>query len=115
MVLHRLKDILDVITLASAHTFEGPTLIDAVQATFSRRGTPADVGVLDDILGMAGDRQWERAWAAMLKEKAALHRVTLSEALTRFDGFARPVLLALSDDVEPPCRWAPKTGWTRRR
>ena len=36
----RMKDFYDVWALANEYTFEGPTLSNAIQATFARRKTP---------------------------------------------------------------------------
>ena len=60
-VLHPLKDILDVVTLAEAHSFTGAGLAASLRATFDRRRTPPDQEVLDDMHEVEGDRGWQSA------------------------------------------------------
>lgn len=111
LVLHRLKDILDVIALADAFPFEGEALVDSVGATLERRRTRADVQVLDDMLEITGDRAWRTAWATMLREKAVRKTLDLREAISRFDRFVRPVLTAIADEAVAPETWDPGGPW----
>ncbi len=110
-VLHRLKDILDVVALAEQHAFDGPGLAGSLGATFERRGTRFDVLVIDDMRGIALDRAWARAWATMLREKAATQPTDLRDAVDRFDAFVRPVLESLAGTVATPGRWEPGGPW----
>lgn len=110
-MLHRLKDILDVITLADAFRYEGEALVDSVGSTFERRGTRADVQVLDDMLGISGDREWRTAWATMIREKAVSRPMDLAEAISRFERFVRPVVEALADRHTLPDTWEPGGPW----
>jgi len=113
-VLHRLKDLLDVVALAEAHTFDGEELLASFVATFDRRRTAADVLVLDDLRDAAGERAWATAWATMLREKAVAKPIDLHEAVDRVDVFVRPVLEALAEE-EPrtPGWWAAGGPWRR--
>lgn len=111
-VLHRLKDILDVVALAEAHTFAGLDLVESLRATFGRRTTPADTRLLDEMHEMIGHRGWQTAWAAMLKEKVVVSPLDLRDAIARFDTFVRPVLASLATDVTMPGLWAPGGPWS---
>ena len=110
-VLHRLKDILDVVALAGTHGFDGAILGDSVRATFERRGTPPDVLVLDDLREIVSERAWATAWATMLREKAVAQALDLREAVGRFDSFVRPLLESLRSGEPPPSRWEPGGPW----
>ena len=98
VVLHRLKDILDVITLSDTHSFDSADLAASLRATFERRGTEPDLRVLDDMQEVVGDRRWQTAWASMLREKAVVDPIDLRAALEQFDGFIRPILQTLAGD-----------------
>jgi len=110
-VLHRLKDILDVVALAGTHGFDGAILGDSVRATFERRGTPPDVLVLDDLREIVSERAWATAWATMLREKVVAEALDLREAVGRFDSFVRPLLESLRSGAPPPSRWEPGGPW----
>jgi hypothetical protein len=112
-VLHRLKDILDVVALADTHAFDGARLGSSLGATFERRQTRLDVQVIDDMHGIAGERAWRTAWATMLREKAAARPIDLREAVDRFDVFVRPVLESMRAEGPPPGRWEPGGPWRR--
>jgi len=111
VVLHRLKDILDIVVLADHHDFDGASLAASIRATFERRATALDIIVLDDIRGVAGDRKWRTAWATMLREKAVVEPLELRVAIERLDTFLRPVLEAVGDRSEPPRKWHPGGPW----
>lgn len=110
LIQHRLKDILDVITLSKRCSFEGSELITSMEATFVRRETPPDVRVLDNMRTDLKGRKWETPWAEMLRDKAVLNPPTLREAVEQFDVFARPLLLALQEGGSPG-RWEPGGPW----
>lgn len=93
---HRLKDILDVVTLSDIPLVREDLLL-SMRATFERRGTRPDVEVLDDMRKELKGRKWEASWAAMCKEKAVADDMTLQGAVDGFDRFVRPLLLALSE------------------
>jgi len=111
LVLHRLKDILDVTALADAFHFDGEALGASVAATFERRSTRADVQVLDDMREITGDRAWLTAWATMLREKAVQNPPDLRQAISRFDRFVRPVIAAIADRDALPDSWEPGGPW----
>jgi len=111
VVLHRLKDILDVVTLANAHDFTGAELVDSLRATLERRETVADIRVLDDMRDVLGDRKWQTAWASMRREKAVADSIDLATAIGQFDTFVRPILLSVTGEQSPPTRWEPVGPW----
>ncbi len=110
-VMHRLKDILDVVALGDSHAFDGAELVVSFKATFDRRRTRADVVVLDDMREVVGERAWATAWATMQREKAVRQPMELREAVARFDVFIRPLLRCLGSGGPSPERWEPTGPW----
>ena len=111
VVLHRLKDILDVVTLAEGGEFDGTLLTDSLRATFDRRGTRIDVQVIDDMHEIVTERAWMTAWGAILREKAVAQPTGLRGAIHQFDVFARPLLQSLATGSAPPVSWSPGGPW----
>lgn len=111
VVQHRLKDILDVVTLADACAFNGRDLVNSVTATFDRRASPSDPEVLDDMRTVTRKKDWKIAWATMLKEKAVTEPFDLAEAVGRFDVFVRPILVACAGQGAPPGEWPAQGPW----
>lgn len=114
VIRHRLKDVLDVIVLAERTAFDGGTLTASMRATFQRRETRADVAVLDDMREVLAGREWETAWAQMMREKAVQKPPDLREAIERFDAFVRLLLEALRGGTSPG-RWEPGGPWEELR
>lgn len=110
-VRHRLKDLLDVIVLAERSSLSGEGTLASLRATFSRRGTTADLRVLDDMRADLGGRAWTSAWATMAREKRVVDAPGLLDALARFDAFVRPLLLALRDGRPAPGSWEAGGPW----
>lgn len=111
LVQHRLKDLLDVVVMASSLDFDGPTLVASLRATLERRGTPPDERVLDDMRQVLTGRRWQTDWAAMRREKAVVGLLELSDAVARFDLFVRPLLAAIEGRVTV-ARWPAGGPWT---
>lgn len=111
VVLHRLKDILDVVILAEEHSFDGKSLTASFRATFERRRAVPDAQIIDDMREVAGERQWQTAWATMIREKAVSKPVELRTAIEKLDRFVRRVINAVASDKSPPLRWEPGGPW----
>ncbi len=111
VVLHRLKDILDVVALSEGGDFDGTLLTDSLRATFDRRGTRIDVEVIDDMHEIVAERVWTTAWATMLREKVVAQPTGLRESIDQFDAFVRPLLQSLANGSAPPTRWPPGGPW----
>jgi hypothetical protein len=99
------------VALAGSHPFVGRDLCKSVRSTFERRRTPPDADVLDDMKAIVSKREWKRAWATMLTEKAAAGPIDLAEAVAQFDRFVRPILLACSEPGDPPGEWPASGPW----
>lgn len=109
-IRHRLKDILDVVMVAGGLDLDGATMLGALGATLKRRNTPADVEILDDMGEVLVGRRWSTDWATMIREKAVAMPLELHEAVSRFDRFTRPLLVALSSGTRLG-DWTPALGW----
>jgi len=110
IITHRLKDLLDVVVLASHDEYRGELLVPSLQATFVRRGTVVDIAVLDEMHSELCGRRWTTRWAAMRKEKAVAVSTNLPDALRSFDTFVRPLVVALTGGVVPGV-WPPGGPW----
>jgi hypothetical protein len=104
----RMKDFFDLLWLSRHRQFDGIVLQTAVQATFSKRGTP-----LPDDLPVAftetfyarPDKQLQ--WAAFLR-KSELPPLDLQESVEQITRFLSPVILTEVTNQA----WTPDTGWT---
>ena len=108
----RMKDFYDVYVLASAFSFEGPVLRQAIRATFLRRHTPfpeTEPLVLSREFLSAPERQ--TPWRAFLRRgrlPAPPDAGDLADALRRF---LVPVLQAAARDGEFPAVWNSGGPW----
>lgn len=108
----RMKDFYDVYVLGSRFAFEGPTLAEAIRATFLCRRTPfpeAEPLALSEGFLAAPERQTQ--WRAFLRRgrlDAPPDANELASALRRFLG---PVLAAAAGKEPPPVNWRPGGPW----
>lgn len=110
-IQHRLKDLLDVVSMAEMLDLDGTTMVASLQATLRRRATPVDMQVLDDMRSELVGRRWQSDWAIMLREKAVARPLDLAQAVALFERFVRPLLVAL-ETGRSPGRWEPRGPWS---
>lgn len=109
----RLKDYYDLLMLPRTLELDGPTLAEAIERTFARRGTaiPADrlEGLSDDYAQSPLNRS---RWRALLR-KGALTAVEgdLPAVVEEIRRFAEPPLAAARDGVAFDRQWTPAGGW----
>lgn len=109
---HRMKDLLDVVSLAGQRSFAGPRLVSSLTATFKNRGLKVDFAALDEMpkeLGAKKPKQSE--WAKMQKDKNVRKPISLPDAVTCFLLFVRPVLEATVENAETPEHWPAGGPW----
>jgi hypothetical protein len=111
VVAHRLKDILDVVMMAEVLAFEGDTLTRSLRATLERRSTPPDVRVLDEMPIALSGKRWATHWATMRKEKRVRSQQELAGAISNFDAFVRPLLIAIGTNDSMSTTWPPGGPW----
>lgn len=108
----RMKDFLDVWTLASSQAFSGPVLIEAIRATFARRGRVMEVSAPCFTEGFA------RLDAKAAQWRAFVRRGELTKAPSSFPevwqaamAFLRPLAEAIELDHPFEKAWAPGGPW----
>lgn len=113
LIRHRLKDLLDVVTLAKIDPFSGASLAGSLAATLARRDrTTEDLArgahILDEM--RTEIKKWSADWALMLRDKRVTQPLELSDAMTLFDAFVRPLLDA-AQTGKSSMRWNPGGPW----
>lgn len=108
----RMKDFYDLWVLARDFPFHGPTLRDALAATFTRRGTAPPEGVPVALTPAFHAHPAKQAqWAAFLRRGRFAHGLALASVTAALGDFLLPPLRAVStgdafESVrEPSGRW----------
>lgn len=111
MLNSRMKDYFDLWALSRLYRFEGPTLVNSIKATFTRRNRELepDPAGLQQVFADEKSRQWS----------AFIHRSRLSNAPTRFAEvvssvrtFASPPLAAAAAGDSFDRMWQPGGPWS---
>jgi hypothetical protein len=112
----RLKDFLDIWTLAQGREFSGPVLASAIDATFRQRktSTTATSPVALTPAFYAG-KEKQMQWGAYLRKA----RITgapalLAEVAVKIHQFAMPILAAIADGHAFSKTWQPGGPWSVR-
>jgi hypothetical protein len=112
----RLKDFFDLFTLASRFDFDGQQLVEAITATFERRGAtiPAEPpAALSRRFSEAPDKLAQ--WKGFLKRaRVRLDLPPFPEVVEAVAEFALEPLDAARLNAQFAARWHPGAGWTRR-
>jgi Nucleotidyl transferase AbiEii toxin, Type IV TA system len=103
----RMKDLFDLAVIARSTTLDGSILIDALRATFARRGTalPATTPIALS-LEFAADPAKVRQWSAFLN-KGQLRAHDLGEIVAVLDALLEPPMRAAANDEPFELRWTP--------
>lgn len=108
----RMKDFLDIWTLAQGREFAGEILAQAIGATFRRRGTELPESTplaLTPTFHSATTKQTQ--WRAYLR-KGRIHGVPdLAEVAENLESFVMPVVAALVEGQGFTQRWRPAGPW----
>ena len=109
----RMKDFYDLWYLSREFSFEGPTLADAIQATFDRRETTLPASrpqALTDTF--AGDDRKQRQWTAFLgRTQLENDDPDLTAVIDLLNRFLWPPLNASRRDRPFRRRWPPGGPW----
>jgi hypothetical protein len=108
----RMKDFFDLWFLSRRFEFDGPTLRQAIEATFVCRRTPLPGFPAPFTDTLANDPAKQNQWSAFLQRNGLTAvPANFPEIVTLVRGFVGPVFLS----VRPPAQWRPSLGWQSSR
>jgi len=108
----RMKDFFDVWALAASHVFNGPELIEAIRATFSRRSVAMEVSAPCFTAGFADLDAKARQWRAFVRRSGLTQApASFPEVWQSAMAFLRPVAEAIHFDRAFDVRWAAGGPW----
>jgi len=105
LLTSRMKNIYDILFIASHHGFRLRTLRDAMTAAFSKRGTSLDARRTIFDGSFAGNRQRQKQWSALVKLQGGGTEPLLAEAVERLRRFIEPTFYV----KRPESTWYPRT------
>ena len=112
----RMKDFFDIWLLSRSFDFDGPTLCEAIEKTFERRGTHLPEGEVV-ALGrkFSGNLQKQAQWAGFIRRTKLRDVPTLSEIVDALRAFLLPPMRALSGDEPFRFKWIRgERQWSQR-
>lgn len=111
----RMKDFYDIWLLATRFTFDGPSLAQAIVATFANRRTAIDLAPIALTPSFASQSSARTQWAAFRRKLPSIASPeTLVEVVQLLDEFLVPVALgcvtgsAFDQDWQPGGPWMPR-------
>lgn len=110
----RMKDFFDLYVLSGGFTFQGPTLAEAIRATFRRRGSALPEGVPTGLSDeFAHDRARQMQWSAFLR-RARLEGAPgdLQGVVSRLREFLLPPASAIRAGDAFNRVWKPRGPWS---
>jgi hypothetical protein len=109
----RMKDFYDIWTLCRSFEFDGPTLADAIRATFERRGTAVPAAPPDALTtAFAEDETKVRQWQAFLRRgRLTAGTPDLGTVVATLNGFLMPPTLALRNGGAFATTWPAGGPW----
>ena len=109
----RMRDFYDLWLLSGQFDFDGPTLAEAVRATFSHRGTPIDSEPVALTAAFSSDATKQAQWRSFI-EKSEINPAPseLAEITERIREFLEPVADALQRHASFKYRWNAPGPWT---
>jgi hypothetical protein len=110
----RMKDFHDLHSLSKTFEFDGKALINAVRATFERRGTafPEGGSPLAFTPEFYEDENKIKQWKAFCnKNKPRVQEIEFKALMARLASFLIPVIKSAKGGPEPNSRWTPDHLW----
>jgi Nucleotidyl transferase AbiEii toxin, Type IV TA system len=110
----RMKDFHDLHSLSKTFEFDGKALINAVRATFERRGTafPEGGSPLAFTPEFYEDENKIKQWKAFCnKNKPRVQEIEFKALMARLASFLIPVIKSAKGGPEPNSRWTPDRLW----
>jgi predicted nucleotidyltransferase component of viral defense system len=112
LVNTRMKDFYDLVALSNLFEFEGQLLVDAISATFARRGTtlPTDTPTAFTA-EFTGDASKNVQWTAFVKKAGITGAADLKATMDLIEPFVGQPLRAASAAQSVGLRWSPPGPW----
>jgi predicted nucleotidyltransferase component of viral defense system len=107
----RMKDVYDILFLASHQPFQMHLLRNAVVKTFDRRGTPIDDRKSIFTGKFKSSKEKQAQWTAFLRRTRLESYNTFDKAIDHLELFLEPVCSQKSSASRDPLRWNPK-NWS---
>lgn len=110
----RMKDFYDLWVVAWQFSFSGSSLVEAIRATFARRGTPIPSETPIALTGaLAMDPDKATQWKAFLRRSGLEETpVELSQVVTELRAFLIPPLFAAAKDETLTQSWVDGGPWS---
>ena len=109
----RMKDFYDIIFLARMFEVDGPTLVQAIRATFERRETAIPTGSFTAVSPeFANDVKKRQQWQAFLRKSGIQEPLQLPDIVAEVAKFCLPAFEAAASDREFSQRWVPGKSWS---
>jgi len=108
----RMKDFYDLVALSNLFAFDGQLLVDAISATFARRGTPlpADTPTAFST-EFTGDSTKNVQWTAFVKKAGITEAADLKTTMALVETFVGAPLRAASAKQTFTATWSPPGPW----
>ncbi len=107
----RMKDVYDILFLASHQSFDMHLLHKAIVKTFDRRGTPIDDRKSIFTREFKSSKEKQAQWTAFLRRSRLESYNTFDKAIDHLELFLEPVCSQKSSASRDPLRWNPK-NWS---
>jgi predicted nucleotidyltransferase component of viral defense system len=107
----RMKDVYDILFLASHQPFQMHLLRNAIVKTFDRRGTPIDDRKSIFTREFKSSKEKQAQWTAFLRRSRLESYNTFEKAIDHLGLFLEPVCSQKSSASRDPLRWSPK-NWS---
>jgi predicted nucleotidyltransferase component of viral defense system len=107
----RMKDVYDILFLASHQSFDMHLLHKAIVKTFDRRGTPIDDRKSIFTREFKSSKEKQAQWTAFLRRSRLESYNTFEKAIDHLELFLEPVSSQKSSASRDPLRWNPK-NWS---
>ncbi len=111
----RMKDFFDIWLLSCSFDFDGPTICEAIEKTFERRGTVLPIGEPVALTAeFSGNPQKRAQWAGFIRRMKLREVPSLGEIIDRLREFLVPVKAAVLAGERFRSRWvAGGQRWSR--
>jgi predicted nucleotidyltransferase component of viral defense system len=114
MATSRMKDIYDLAILARDFDFDGDLLVEAIRATFERRGTSFPPGMPAALTAaFAADRTKQNQWSGFVRKAGVTDVRVLDEAIAAARIFCEAPLGAAAGGTLYQSRWPAGGPWAR--